>query len=301
MKILILNIFPNWIYKLYEEYIISIKNFIEHNYQNINVNIKFYDFDDNYYIKKDFVFNYDINDLLNYNKIFYSGNISIANYIIDNKICKLNNFYYINIEQLSKESYYNVFKTLNKKINVIDYSEENIPYINNINMNSYLLPPYFIVNENNLNTINNINSKFIDITTLYNNNYRRNIIDNINFNKKYNILLLDECFHDVRDFYYSKTKIYINIHCSEEHKTMELIRIINLIMHKVIVVTQKSICDDLLFIKDYLITCNEDSHIKIYTEEILRDYAFYYNKIYNNFNEDKYINYIKMNYDKLIL
>jgi hypothetical protein len=304
MKILILNILPNWIYKLYEEYIMSIKTFMESNYENIYVNIKFYNYDDIYFIDKDFIFNYNNDTLSSYNKIFFSGNISIANYIVDNKIFSLHNFYYINIEQLSKKSYLDVFMRLNKKINIIDYSEENIPYIHEINNNVYLLPPYYTINKYNLNIINNVDNKSIDIITLSNNDYRRNIFNNIilnNFDKKYNIIFLENCFGDSRNLYYAKSKIYINIHCSVEHKTMELIRIINLIMHKVIIITQKSICDDLLFIKDFLIICNDDSYIKTYTEEILRDYTFYYNKIYKNFNEDKYINYVKMHYDKIML
>jgi hypothetical protein len=294
MKILILNILPYWIYNLYKEYILSIKFFIE-SYYNINVNIIFNDIEDIYSISNDYLNNFDIKNINIYDKIFYSGNILIANYIIDN-IDNTKNFYYINIEQLSKESYLNLLLKLNKTINIIDYSEENIPYINNIFKNVYLFPPYYNLNI----SINNI-VKNIDILTLTNNKYRKDVINEIKFKNSYNAIFMNECFDNIRDYHFLKTKIYINIHCSLEHKTMELIRIINLIINRVIIITQPSINCDLLFIKDYLIIIDKDEDIKIYTEEILDNYDFYYEKIYKKFNEQDYYNYVKKHYDNFFL
>jgi len=80
---------------------------------------------------------------------------------------------------------------------------------------------------------------------------------------------------------------------------MELIRIVNLIMNKVIVITQKSICSDLLYLKDYIIECNDITNFNIYISEILDNYELYYHKFFDNFNETKYLKYIKKNINEL--
>jgi hypothetical protein len=81
---------------------------------------------------------------------------------------------------------------------------------------------------------------------------------------------------------------------------MELIRIVNLIMHKVIVISQNSICSNLLFLKDYIIIANDINHFKEYVDEILSNYEVYYNKIYENFDINSYNNYIKENIDMFL-
>jgi hypothetical protein len=240
LKILIINITLKWVYKLYEEYILSIIYLLKLNYKNIII--------DNIFIEEsDKSLDNIFTKIYKYDKIFLSGNISYANKILNYKKILNNNFlYFINIEQLSHESYYNDIRKLDNKINIIDYSEENIPFLKNIYNNVNLIPPYFKYKFNL-----NINNKYIDIITIINNKYRENIFNNLNLcTKKYKIEKLDLCFEEKRDKYFENSKIYLNLHCSNKHQTMELIRIINLIMNKVIVITQKSIYSDLLFIKD---------------------------------------------------
>lgn len=283
MNILILIVQIGWVYRLYEEYILSIKKFIDINYNYIKINIIYYDIID---------FNIEKLDLINYNKIFYSGDLEILKIIINNINYNYNKLYFINIEQMSHSSYYKMIRTINRKINIIDYSEENIPYFKNIYNSVFLIPPFFKINNNILN-------KNIDILSIINNDYRKSIIDKIDFNKDLNILFIDNCFNSERDNYFFKSKIYINIHCSENHQTMELIRIINLIMNKVIIITENSINSKLLFIKDYIIICNNRNDFKKYIDEILNNYNYYFNKIYGNFKDTEYINYVKNNFDKL--
>ena len=91
-----------------------------------------------------------------------------------------------------------------------------------------------------------------DIMSIINNDHRKNTINNININKSYKTLFIDNCYGKERDEYFYRTKIYINIHCSNNHNTMELIRIINLISNRVIVITTNSVYSDLLYIKDFL-------------------------------------------------
>jgi hypothetical protein len=288
MNIIIINICINWVYRLYEEYILSIKKFIDKNYTDININILYYD-------STLFEINLINNiDLLKYDKIFYTGDLSILNEIIKLTNNNFKKIYFINIEQMSHPSYYTYIRNIDNNINIIDYSEENIPFYKSIYNNIFLFPPYYEYSNNN------ILDKNIDIMTIINNNYRKNIINNIDINKKYKLLFIDNCYGKERDDYFYKTKIYINIHCSELHNTMELIRIVNLIMNKVIVITSNSIYSDLLYIKDYIIICNNTSDLSNLINEILKNYNYYYNKIFNNFNNEKYLLYIKKNLDLII-
>ena len=291
MNLLFINICVPWVFELYKEYIISIYLFIKKYYPEINISIIFYDLD-----------KIDINELqridyANFNKIIYTGDISIFNNIVSflNYSQKV---YFLNIEQLSHINYYNMIKNVDSRVSFLDYSEENVSYIKTFsNQLVIIIPPYFNVNNDNLTNVNNINNKNIDILTIINNDYRKEVFNNIVLSNTYNTIILRQTFDKERNEIFSKTKIYINIHGSEMHKTMELIRIVNLIMHKVIVISQNSICCDLLFLKDYIIIANDISHFKEYIDEIMSNYDYYYNKIYGNFDIDSYHKYIKENID----
>jgi len=284
MNILILNIVIPWVYRLYEEYINSIKHIILENYKDSDVIIKTFDVDD---YKDDIC-------ITKYDKIFYSGDMGkflslyekLSNIMSEKDV--LRRIYYINIEQMSHFSYYKMIRTLKDEINIIDYSEENIPYLAT-SYHTYLFPPYFKFNDVL------ITEKTLDVLSICNNDYRRNILD-----KYKNIHLLNECYGDIRNDFFKKTKIYINIHCSNEHKTMELIRIINLLAHKVIVISQKSVNSDLLFVKDSIIICNNIDELPSYINEILSNYEYHFNNIFIKFNEEQYKKYIKTNLDKIM-
>jgi hypothetical protein len=285
MEILIINIQLDWVFRLYEEYILSIKYFIKKYYKNINVQIKYFDVN---------IFNenkYNLIDFAKYNKILYTGDLiffkKLKN-ILNNNSYKL---YFINIEQLSHESYYTMFRTIDTDINIIDYSEENIVYIKNSYNNYFLIPPYY--EYYNID----ITDKTIDILSICNNSYREILIKNINIDQNFNIILLNECYGNIRNDYFNKTKIYINIHGSEKHLTMELIRIVNLIFRKVIVISQNSVYHDILFLKKYILVHNDLNSLNICATEILNNYEYYYHLIYDNFDENEYYNYIMENMD----
>lgn len=279
MDILILNVNIRWIFKLYDEYITSFEYFMKQYYKNINITILYHDIE-----------NFDLNTIeySKYNKIIYCGDIDILHKlpIIYKKI------YYMNIEQLSHSSYYNIVRSINSDINIIDYSEENIPFLKD-NYTYFLFPPFY-------NITNNSHKKTIDVLSICNNLYRETIFNSIDINSKFNKIIINNCFGKDRNDYFDKTKIYINIHCSDNHKTMELIRLVNLIFRKVIIISQKSIYSELLFFKDYIIVCNDINMFSTYIDEILNNYDVYYSKIYNNFNKQAYINYIKEHLDKFI-
>jgi hypothetical protein len=296
MKILFLNINLNWVYNLFSEYIINSKKIIKDNYNEILIDIIHYNKDTFKTI------NFDIFLFCNYDKIIYSGDIDIFNEIIDKVLIiykKIaNNIYYLNIEQLSHQSYYKNFIKINKTIKIIDYSEENIPYLNFNKYNNFLLPPYFEKEQIS------IDFKNIDLLSLDNNLFRKDIIKKINneliLNNIPEITTIDNCYGIERDNIYRKTKIYINIHCSNDHNTMELIRVVNLLSKNVIVISYNTVNTPLLYFKKNILIANNIEELKKIILEIYNNYNFYYDFYSKKFDNTDYKKYIKNNLDSII-
>ena len=287
MEIYFINFCSQWLFNLYKEYLFNIKYYIEKKY-TIFVHIKIIE-------NIEFNSNDELEKKLNIknmtlNKIIFLGNIDIINNII--KLYENNNFYYLNIEQMSHDSYYKLTRNLNTNINIIDYSEENLPFFKDIYKKNYLLPPCF-----NDNLKKNTN-KNIDIISLSNNSYRNDILNKLH--KDFNIKLLNNVFNQERDDIFKRSKIYINIHASEKHKTMELIRIINLLKRKVIVISQNTIFLDLLFIKDSILIFENIEQLKFLLNDVLNNYSKYYNKFFSIQNIEKYEKYIHENIELLL-
>ena len=289
MNIYFINICLDWIYNLYKDYIFRLKSILE-KYQQINkIQVLYIPLQEN---SLDIFFKeYNIiKNKQNY-KIILCGEISTVCSILKENIKNDPNLYFLNIEQMSNPSYYKYFRELPNTLKVIDYSEENIPYFKDIYKNTFLLPPYF-------NSIKN--QKTIDILSLKNNEYRESILTNLKFRKKYETFYFTNIYDETRDNLYSKSKVYLNLHCSDNHKTMELIRMINLLSKNVIILTQNSIHKDLIFIKDSFIIFEKIEEIPILLEEILNNYNLYYNKIFSNKNIQKYNDYIHEKYNTFL-
>ena len=190
-----------------------------------------------------------------------------------------------------------MIRHVDQSIKMIDYSEENVPYFKDIYKSVNLFPPYFKYNSEVCKE-----EKTIDILSIINNRYRNEIFSMVSENSKYkyNIISLENIYGKERDEHFAKSKLYINIHCSDMHQTMEMIRIVNLIMNKVIIISQKSINDELIFFKKYIIFCNEMSDLNHYIDVILENYNYYYEQIYSDFDPQSYYKYIKDNVDKII-
>jgi len=281
MDIYIYNLCTEWLYKLYEEYIINLKNYLEENFE---VKIHIHIVDENIEISE---LQYNLGPNKN-KKIIFCGNVHTVNKILLKY--EYNEFYYLNIEQMSHESYYKLVRTLYPNIKIIDYSEENIPFFHNIYKKIYLLPPIF-KETNNL-------KKEIDIISFSNNEYRNNILEEVK--NDFNIQSLDNIFGNERDNIFKKSKIYINIHSSEKHKTMELIRIINLLRNKVIVLSQNSIYKDLLYVKNSIIIFNDIEQLKFLLNDILNNYNYYYQMVFKESNVIYYDNYIYQHVNRFI-
>ena len=283
MKIIIINIYYNWVINLYIEYIFNFINFLNIHYTSaevelINYNLSSFDNDD---IDLDLL-------ILEYDKILFSGEIGKIIEILKKYSTEEDKIYFINIEQMSNESYYKYLRSIPANIKLIDYSEENIPFFKNI-YKSYLIPP--IYNYENIDK----EIKDIDLLSTRNNEYRENIILFLEEKTRKKIDIIHNCYHDERDDIYRKTKIYINLHCSDNHNTMELIRICNLLAKRVIVITTKTILVDLLFLKDCIICVNSVDDMIPIINNILEDYDFYYDYYTNKFNYDEYNKYVNQN------
>lgn len=288
MNIYFINVCIEWVFRLYQDYLEGIKYFITKNY-SFDVYINYLPNIEHSINDFKILFNKIKNHQQPY-KIILCGDISLINKILN----KFNNdsFYFLNIEQMSIQSYYEYFRKIPKNINIIDYSEENIPFYKKLYKNVFLLPPYFKYQDKI--------EKCIDILSLTNNDYRIDILNQLNIDKKYKQLFFKDVYGEERDQLYKKTKIYINIHCSEKHKTMEMIRIVNLLKNNVIILTQNSICKDLLFINKYLLIFEKIEDIKEIIEDILDNYEKYYHHIFDKDFNENYNKFVKENIDLLL-
>ncbi len=282
---LFLHITENWVFKLYKDYIDSIYDFLKNNKKNII--FEEYQFEPSIESKS-------LNKFFGrrYSKIIFSGNISKFIEIYNTfNIENLKNIYFLNIEQMAHYSYYRYFRNIPTNLKILDYSEENIPYLEGIYKKTFLVPPTaksYYTNE----TVKKNN-----ILTFTNNDYRKKIVQKL---KRNDITCVEHCFGEERDKMFAETKIYLNIHCSDRHNTSELIRIVNLIMNRVIVISQYSVKSELLYMDPYIFFCDTIEDMRNTIQEVLDNYDEYFKKIYSSFNEKNYLEYVGFYYDRLI-
>ena len=293
MELYFINICSEWYFNLYNEYIFNSIKFIKNKF-NLNICQLFIDENEDYINKFKEIYN-------NKYKYIFTGNIEKINILYDKYRNK--KFYYLNVEQMSMTSYFENVKQLDKYFNIIDYSEENIPFLESYFENVYLIPPFYNdleinVNSQNINLNQNQNQKDINIISLANNVYRNNFLKKIN--SKFNIKCIDNIFGETRDNLFKRTKIYINIHSSENHKTMELIRIINLLKNKVIVLSQSTISPDLFKVSKSIILFHNMEQLEYLLQDILNNYNSYYEYMFNQ-NFINYDEYVYENINKILL
>ena len=124
--------------------------------------------------------------------------------------------------------------------------------------------------------------------------------DKLDLNNLPEITTIDNCYGSERDDIYRKTKIYINIHCSNDHNTMELIRVVNLLSKNVIVISYNTVNTPLLYFSKNILIANSIEELKKIILEVYNNYKFYYNFYSQKFDENDYKKYIKNNLDNLI-
>jgi hypothetical protein len=197
----------------------------------------------------------------------------------------------INMEQMTREFWRN--KVLEND-NLIDYSMGNISLLNRENIIYF---PYGV----NKNEFFDIKKEF-DICMITNSqSNKRNKIFNEIKNRGGNIDLIS-LFGEERDKIVFKYKILINIHFDDDFQVYESLRCDRCIFNKMIVITETSLDDNTILLKDKLVICNyEDIVDKAF--EIINNYDFYYNKTFNDFDKfvDLYDKKVKNIYEENLL
>ena len=203
---------------------------------------------------------------------------------------KFNNkkIFILNTEQLSNEKRLNNILNFKKRgFGIIDYSKENIIY----NNDSFYLP--YQVNKGEIYNFEKIN----DVCYIGHpfSNYRINLLNEIN--KKIKIKIIGEQTDPLltnmwgnkwgfeRDNVAFRCKILVNIHHDKNFLINEQMRINRCIFNKVIVISENGINNDLLYLKKYIIF-EKYENLLDKVSEVLENYEYYYNKIFNNFNID---------------
>ena len=221
-------------------------------------------------------------------------------YYINYPIYNLSNVYYINLEQLTIDGTNSKLNILNSVINfsknnpncnILDYSQANVTILKNNNIKSKYLPYqvnydeiFNYTKEYNFATCSTFNAR---VNTIYN-----KIAKNF-----------DRCMYigrppkwgNERDKILFRVKVLANIHYKEkDYNILEEIRITRCILNKIIVVSEYSFEYEKYPLYQYIIFSEYDK-IEDKVVEVLNNYEYYYNKIYNKINIDN-INNILKNY-----
>jgi len=162
------------------------------------------------------------------------------------------------------------------KYKFIDYNKENFKYFSN-----YIPYNNYFVLEPNYSFIKDIHEKTIDIG-IYNREttHDKYIIKNFLPNIIEKTVNMKGKFNNNRLNFISKCKIFINIHAGNKYKIGETHRLNELVSHKCIIVSQRCLKEELMYLSDYIIFCeNNDLESKVL--EILDNYNFYFDKIFS--------------------
>ena len=259
------------------KYFIDYLNSIKTIYSNIGLFLFDVKLTNNYYPYENKILKFIINNF-NYSNIFIFFQ-SIPNLFL-NEYNLHPYFYLLNTEQnTTNGQFYQSLIRLPQSIKIIDYSKENIKYLqdNNIHKNTIYLP--YQVNTNEIFNF----EKIFDIAIIgLQSDRRQYIYEEISSQNKINII---NGFGISRDVLLMKHKILVNIHYDNNYKIFEQFRCNRCILNKMIVITETSDLSD-YELKDYVIMCdyNELAEKCI---EVINNYDYYYDKLFANFDVEK--------------
>ena len=236
-----------------------------------------------------------LNSLKNFFTIIYYTDFDV-NILVDNKdkqesyfikeipkcVEKSNcKYYFINTEQLTRETYRNRVKRTSRKIKTFDYSEENCS-INNLLTHL----PYQV----NFNEIFDYEKTFNICHVGASSKRRKNIIDQL-YKNKIKVKNING-WGEKRDELLFRHKILINIHCEDNYNINEQIRINRCIFNKMIVISESGYDDDKLYLKDRMILCPYDELVNT-TKTVLENYLYFYEKLFSDFDLNEIDEYYK--------
>lgn len=181
-----------------------------------------------------------------------------------------------NVKQPNELRILEYFKKLEKFINIyeiIDYSYENKilwEQMFNYNINNILSPK--------MNISNTTYNKNLNFLTLVNCKYRQDFVNQ--YLKNINYINFNNNWKNNRINLLKKSKILINLHAGINYKICEIIRIYEALCYNVIVISQNCFNHDVIKFSDKIIFCN-DEDIESKCIEVLNNYDYYYDKIFN--------------------
>jgi hypothetical protein len=88
-----------------------------------------------------------------------------------------------------------------------------------------------------------------------------------------------------RDIHLFTHKIMVNIHFNEDYRINEQLRINRCIFNRIIVVSERSVHDELLYLNKYIVFCDYDK-IPDTVTNIMNNYEYYLEKIFKDFELD---------------
>ena len=212
---------------------------------------------------------------------------------------------YINTEQLTSSyrkcrflEIINKLRLLPSHVNVMiyDYSEQNIEIIQRENLCDVMHLPYQY-NENEINKLKSFiqeNKNIANGTCICGNRstYRDEII------KQTNSKIISNVWRDTRDIEMSKSKILLNLHCFADTNIYESIRCDRWIFAGHLVMSEYTINNDLIDLKDFIVFKDRSVlHKKVQT---VLDYYDNYIKVYDEKKDllQSIINKRKNKYDE---
>ncbi len=217
-----------------------------------------------------------------YNYIFMQDlpkNIKISNTNSNSNSNNLDHykFFIINTEQLSFPNHSKRMNNYSSKISIIDYNISNLKYYANKNV-------YFLPYQINSKEIFNF-KKPKNICIMYSTSEHRMNIVNILNSRGYNIDII-KGFGAKRDYDLFKYKILINISHNPKYNILETMRCDRCIYNKMIVISDYKEDMNEYYLKDHIIFVPYNKIVEKVIE-VLNNYHFYYNTLFNNFEYDK--------------
>jgi len=191
------------------------------------------------------------------------------------------NIYLINTEQLSVQDRREKINSRPSFINMIDYLDTNLKYYNS-NFNTYLLP--YQINHDEIYNL----SKTEDICIIKDlSSNRKHIIDRLQIEKNIKVNII-EGWQKERDEILFKHKILLNISYFAENncKVLETFRCDRCIYNKMIVISDMKDDIESYYLKDHMLFVEYDK-IPDIVQDVLQNYEYYYNKLFENFDYQK--------------
>lgn len=202
---------------------------------------------------------------------------SVPNFSFNGK-----NIFLLNIEQLSRVQYKKYIKNcLSYGIKVVDYSIENITYINK--NNNILSLPYQL-NELEISKL----KEFVSVEKTYDIAFvgtispkRKKILSELK-NNGLNILEI-HIFGDQRDKLIGSAKILLNIHFSDDYNMHETFRCDRFVFANMLVISESSIYNNLLDTSNLVIFVNYNNIVEK-VMDVIDNYNNYYEQLISKNN-----------------